>query len=206
MFNSIPRTRLFVYALLMGSIPICLTVFYLYLLNQKTDELAEALLATKELALLKEKRQSINLAVRQHFQNSDHFYIDKYLEAIPLLQNEVEILQKLLKNHNFIENETVKKRLDTLNAQNSLVFSEGIVQKYPYFTETVETLVHSIEVTVSDLEELLSKIEGVNMGTFTPGSNPPQLIITDFKLDRKKALEKNETFQLNLKLIKREFF
>lgn len=43
------------------------------------------------------------------------------------------------------------------------------------------------------------------MGDIVPGLYRPQLIVTEFKLDKKKVSEKNETYLLDLKLIKREF-
>ena len=68
-----------------------------------------------------------------------------------------------------------------------------------------ETLVHPIEVNVDDIQEILSGIEGVIIGPYEPPPNPPQLLMLDFKIDRKGISEKNEVYGLNLKLLKREF-
>lgn len=88
---------------------------------------------------------------------------------------------------------------------NALVFSEGVVQSFPLFQETSETLIHSVEVNPSDIQKILARIEGTKMGEYRPGPHRPQLVITEFKLDKKKVNDKNEVYLLNLKLIKREF-
>src|SRR5262249_5073493 len=145
-------------------------------------------------------------ALRTHYKDSDRFYIDKQLESLTLLEPETEALQKIANQSHLIVDENVKKRLEFLTHDNHLVFSEGAVQNYPYFRETPESLVHPVEVDVEDLEDILAKIEGIEIGEYKPGPNRPQLIITDFKIDRKNVHDKNEVFNLDLKFIKREFF
>lgn len=88
---------------------------------------------------------------------------------------------------------------------NSLVFSEGVVQTFPLFQETTETLVHPVEVNATDIQKILARIEGLKIHEFSSGPHRPQLLITDFKLDKKKVNDKSEVYLLNLKLIKREF-
>ena len=160
----------------------------------------------EQTALLRERKQAVNMAVRNHYRDADHFYIDKYLETLVFLEPEAESLQKIITDKNFPDDELVKKRLEMLTGPgNSLAFSEGIVQSTPIFQETTETLVHPVEVNGADLQKILTKIEGVDIGEHTASPNRPQLIILDFKLDRKNITEKNEVFVLNLKLLKREF-
>lgn len=101
---------------------------------------------------------------------------------------------------------TSKKRLEFLTGtSNDLTFTEGVVQSNPIFQETTETLVHPVEIDTKDLRTILAKIEGTTIGNETPSPNRPQLIILDFKLEKKHVTDKNEVFLLNLKLLKREF-
>jgi len=202
----IPQKRILVYALIIGVLPILYALFAQYQNRQQFFELQNKLETVQELANLKEKKQAANLATRAHFLGADHFYIDKNIETIPLLQSEKDALEKILSQQHLVENEAAKKRLDYLEHENRLHFSEGIVESYPYFHETTETLIKPIEVNVDDLLNILSKIEGVEFAQYTPGPNRPQMIITDFKIDKKKTSDYNEVFILNLKLIKREFF
>lgn len=206
MLKNIPLNRLILYLVCLGFLPLFFVVF-LYLSHKgELEELRDSLENIQHQALIKEKKQSQNLAVRQHFRDADHFYIDKHLETLYFLEPEIEQLEKIVQDKNFADDERTKKRLEFLTGDgNALVFSEGVVQTFPFFQEVTETLVHPVEVNGEDIQEILARIEGVKIGEFAPGPNRPQLIITDFKLDKKKVNDKNEVYLLNLKLIKREF-
>lgn len=206
MFNFIPKNRAFLYLLLLGLLPILFAVIGLFSKIDSVDTLLGGVREMQETALIREKKQANNMAVRNHYREADHFYIDKHLETLTFLEPEVEGLQKLLTNKNLADDEAIKKRLEFLTGSgNSMSFSEGVVQSAPQFQETTESLVHPVEVNNSDLQKILAKIEGTEIGSYQPSPNRPQLIILDFKLDRKGISEKNEVFVLNMKLLKREF-
>lgn len=170
------------------------------------DELKENLIEIRHLSYMREKKQATNIALRNHNKDADHFYIDKHLETLTFLEPEVDHLYKIVNNPNFAEDEAVKKRLDFLTGSaNSMIFSEGVVQSHPLFQETTETLVHPVEVNISNIQQILSHVEGIEIGAFSPPPHYPQLIILDFKLDKKSLNEKNDVFLLNMKLLKREF-
>lgn len=206
MLNKIPQSRALLYIFLAGLLP--LFIAFVHFMSQRTQlrELENTLETVQHMAFIKEKKQSTNIAVREHFRDADHFYIDKHLETLVFLEPEIESLQKLINDKNFSDNEQIKKRLETLTGTgNSLIFTEGVVQSFPLFQETAETLVHPVEINISDLQKILAKVEGVDIGSYSPGPNRPQLLVIDFKIDKKKVSEKNEVFVLNMKLLKREF-
>jgi hypothetical protein len=206
MLNTIPLNRALSYLIMLGFLPFLFVIFSFFSQKNELEELNIILENLQHQAFVKEKKQALNLAVRQHFREADHFYIDKYLESLVFLETEVESLQKIAADKNFSNDERIKKRLELLTGtSNSLVFSEGVVQTFPLFQETVETLVHPVEINTNDLQKILARIEGIQIGPYLPGPNRPQLIITEFKLDKKKVYDKNEVFILNLKLLKREF-
>lgn len=206
MFDNIPKNRLFLYIMLAGLAPIMLALAALYTQVGSTTELISSVQSMQQMATLREKKQAANMCVRNYYRDADHFYIDKHLETLTFLEPEVEGLQKLLTNKNLADDEAIKKRLDFLTGPtNNMVFSEGTVQSTPTFQETTETLIHPVEINTNDLQKILSRIDGVDIGSYTPSPNKPQLIILEFKLDRKSLTEKNEVFILNLKLLKREF-
>lgn len=206
MFNNIPKTRILLYLLLAGLAPILLAIINLWSKQAEMQELHSTIEQMQQSALIREKKQASNMAIRNHYRDADHFYIDKNLETLTFLEPEIEGMQKLLTNKNLADDETIKKRLEFLTGSgNSIVFSEGVVQSSPFVQETTETFVHPVEINGADLQKILSKIEGVDIGSYTSGPNRPQLIILDFKLDKKHLTEKNEVFVLNLKLLKREF-
>ncbi len=206
MFHAIPLNRAVAYLLLIGILPFLFVVFLFYSEKKTLEEFQERLDEIEHQIVLKDKKQALNRAVRTHFKDADHFYIDKYLETLVFLEPEIEQLQKIVQNPNFNGDERITKRLEYLSGSgNTLSFSEGVVQTFPFFQETSETLIHPVEVNVQDLQKILSRIEGTPVGGQTPGASRPQLIITDFKLDKKKMGEHSEVYLLNLKLIKREF-
>ena len=204
--QNIPHTRLVLYLLCLGLFPLLFVVALFISEKNALDELHENLETIQYTALIKERKQATNMAVRQHFSDADHFYIDKNLETLVFLEPEIEQLQHIVEDKNFADNEAVKKRLEFLTSEsNALVFSEGVVQTFPLFQETSETLVHPVEVDPTDIQKILARVEGIKIGNFSPGPHRPQLTITEFKLNKKKVTDKNEVFLLDMKLIKREF-
>jgi hypothetical protein len=205
MLENIPRNRLTLYGMLLGLLPLIFVIFNFFSNLTTLDQIQNSIDYTKDKALIRDKKQSINIAVIDHYKAADHFYIDKYLETLTFLEPEIESLEKIVNNKNYAFDDSAKKRLEFLNNSNNLVLTEGVVQTYPLFQETTETLTHPVEVNVENIQELLSRIEGISIGTFTPPLNPPQLIVLDFKINKKSHTEKNETYSLNMKLLKREF-
>lgn len=206
MLDQIPQNRVILYFLCLGLLPLFIVALLFFSSKGEVNDLDAALEFAQHQVFIKEKKEASNSAVKQQFRDVDHFYIDKYLETLVLLEPEIETLQQISKDKNFADDEKVKKRLEILTGpKNSLIFSEGVVQTTPYFQETTETLVNPVEINIDDLKKILARIEGIDIGDYTPAPNRPQLIITDLKLEKKKVGDKNEVFQLNLKLIKREF-
>ncbi len=157
-------------------------------------------------AFILEKKQSVNIAVKEYYMDSEHFYLDKYLEKLKFLEPEIESLHKLESNKNFAGDENVKQRIEFLSGDgNSMLFSEGNMQSYQYLQETIATLVHPVEVNLSDLKKVLTMIEGIDIPPNVSPSERPQLIILDLRLDRKDITFNNQVFVLNLKLLVREY-
>jgi hypothetical protein len=206
MFQNIPKVRLFIYLMLMGLLPFVFVSLNFISKRTRLNELQTTLQEMEHKALLQEKKQAVNMAVHNYYRDVDHFYIDKNLETLKFLEPEVESLQKIVASKSFAGDDNVKKRLELLTGPgNRLSFSEGVVQSTPLFQETTETLVHPVEVNVEDLRKILANVEGVEIDDYSPGPNRPQLIVLDFKFDKKNINDKNDVFLLNMKLLKREF-
>ncbi len=204
--SGIPQSRMILYLLAAGLIPIFFAVFYLTGQISEVDVLKNSLTQVETQAFNREKKQAVNMTVNEHFKGADHFYVDKHLESLTFLQPETESLQKLVNNRYFAGDESVRKRLEHLTGPgNSLLFSESNVQAYPLFQETTASLVHPVEVNIDDLKKILSIIEGKKIGDYEPGPNRPQMIILDFKMDKKEASANNEVLLLNMKILKREY-
>lgn len=204
--DKIPKQRLWIYLMLVGVLPVVIAWFIFSNKLNTVGTLEHQVNSLQEQAYSREKKQAANMAVFHHFRDADHFYIDKTLETFTLLEPEIESLQKALESSNLPEDGAIKKRLDFLTGQgNSIVFAEGVVQSTPLFQEVTETLTHPVEINIEDLRKILCFVEGTSFKSCTPPLNRPQLIILDFKIEKKNVSDKNQVFSLNLKLLKREF-
>lgn len=201
---NIPFSRLKWYFIALGTLPILLAFWGLYSKVQTLNVIQNELLSVSEYALMKEKRQEINNAVISAFSGADRFYIDKQLESMTPLAQEVEILEKIAKQTNFTDNDLILQRLQTLKQKNRLVFAESNVQNFPRFTETQETLINPVEIDLNDLQRILALVEGVEING-NSATDRPLLIISDLRLEKKESRPDSDTFLLNMKLIKREF-
>jgi hypothetical protein len=206
MFQSIPLKRKLLYLMLAGIIPVVIAWLSFSSTLERVRAVEWRIWSIQEQALNREKKQSANVSVLNHFAQADHFYIDKNLETMSFLEPELESLRKMQGDPNFPDDENIKKRIDTLTGNsNNMVFTEGVVQSTPLFQEVTETLVHPVEIDVGDLKRILCRVEGIPIGDCTPPPDRPQLLILDFKMERKNISEDNDVFLLNLKLLKREF-
>ncbi len=204
--KNIPQSRMILYFMIAGMLPVFFALFQFISEKSSVDELKNFIELVEVQALNREQKQAQNMAVRENFKEADHFYIDKYLESLDFLQPEADSLNILVNNKYFAGDEMVRKRLDFLTGEgNTFLFTESNVQNYPFFQETTATLVHPVEINLSDLKNILTLIEGEPIGSFEPGPNRPQLIVLDFKLDKKEPTPNNHVFVLNLKLLKREY-
>ena len=206
LLSNIPQQRLLLYIVVLGLLPVLGAFFYFTSQLKHLNNVSNQILYVEQLAATKANKQGVNQSLRSHYKDADHFYIDKSLENICFLQSESESLKKVMQNKNFPEDENIKRRLGMIcGSENALVFTEGVVQSTPIFQETTETLAHPVEIDISDIRKLLARIEGTQIGTENPTPNRPQLIILDFKIEKKQVSERNDVFILNLKLLKREF-
>lgn len=204
MTEKIPPKRLFAYIILLSLLP-TIFIFFTYFSHKNelivlNDELEE----TRYQAELHQRQQKQNVLTRQFYQDSDLFYLDKYVETLPLLENEHKTLLEISEQASLALDPKITQRIEFLN-NNVLMFSEGAILSYPFFKEIPEMLARPVEVDIHDIRKILAKIEGVKIGSQAPDPKRPQFIITEFKLDKKNTLEGSQTFLLNLKFIKREF-
>ncbi|MBA2727263.1 MAG: hypothetical protein H0U49_03710 [Parachlamydiaceae bacterium] len=206
LLKDIPQSRLLLYLLIIGLLPLLLVGMFLFSNLETVDQLETSLQILQSKVVQKEKKQASNIALANYYRKADHFYIDKNLEKLHLLEPETEALKKISENPNFADNEIVRKRLEFLNGPlNRISFNESAVQSTPQFQEVVELLAHPVEVNQSDIRKILSLVEGVEFTSAKPVTEKPQLILLEFKFDKKSSSDKNEIYVLNMKLLKREY-
>ncbi len=206
MLDKIPQSRILVYLGILGIIPVIVVFMSFWQKSSELELVDERIERIQSKAVIRDTKQAINMAVIEHYRKSDNFYIDKYLEKLQFLEPEVEGLQRIINNKKFADDEEARKRYEFLvGPNNALMYSEGAVLRYPLFREIVETQVRPVEVDKRDIQRILSLIEGVPIGGNTVPPNHPQLIILEFRLDKKTVSEDNEVYLLNTRLLKREY-
>lgn len=206
MFKSIPQARMLIYLVILGLLPTLLVLLKLWQDSDSLNALQDRILEVQEKALIRDSKQAVNMAVIEHFQGSDNIYLDKYVQKLQFLESEVEGLQRLITNKSFADDEEATKRYEHLvGPNNTLMFNEGAVVRYPLFREVVETQVRPVEVNLTDIQKILTLIDGVPFGENSVPPKRPQLIILDFRLEKKRINEDNEAFLMNMRLLKREY-
>ena len=69
--------------------------------SAELDALSATIDNVESMAMSYKRRQAVNLSVRNHYRDADHFYIDKQLEVLSFLEPEREALEKIINNKNF---------------------------------------------------------------------------------------------------------
>ena len=204
MTEGISKSRLVIYLMILGTLPIFYLLWSERTESQRLTRLEQRIESAQQKAILRENKQAANLQVRNYYLNADRFYIDKLVESLRLLSEEQELLERIVSNSSVAPDPRIVRRLEQLKA-NKLEFSEGQVESYPFFNEIPESQARTVEIDTDDIRNILARLEGVVIGDAEPGPSRPQIIITDFRLDRKRSGKDTELYSLNMKLIKREF-
>jgi len=203
--KGITQTRLIIYCLILGLLPIVFVAMNFKSQQSSQKNLSYALSQAISDQTAKNAREFVNKHVKAQYRDSNHFYIDEEIETIVPLQEERETLTKVL-SLGFHQNEDMFRRRQQHHAsgQNAISFVEGSVKAYSDFQETQESLAHPVEADFNDIKAILSRIEGVAFDETELPQNRPHLIITDWKMEKKKG-PTQEVFVLDIKLIKREY-
>ncbi|MCB1213367.1 MAG: hypothetical protein KDK40_03620 [Chlamydiia bacterium] len=203
-YPKLTPSKLLIYLTAIVLLPILLVLYHHKVTNDRIDMLNETLTELHTQVVIAKQKNALNAQTRQHFQDANRFYLDKEVESIPLLKDERMLLEKFVKNSNLAPNPQASQRLKEIDS-NFIVFSEGVIERYPTFDEFPESLSKPVEIDNNDLKKILSRIEGVTIENQTALPKRPLLIITDCRLDRKKVGDNTSVFLLNMKLLKREF-
>lgn len=196
--------RIFIYILLINALVFAYVFWHDQQANQEIDNAARRIMRLERESTTRDIKRADNNLVRTYYEDADRFYLEKQVQSMELLQDQRRDLEQLLQVKSIAEDPRATRRLAALR-DNKMVFSEGMVQPYPFFNEIPESLSQPVEVNVENIRELLAKIEGVKIEPYTPGERRPQFLITEFRLDRKSLSRDEDSYMLNLKLLKREY-
>lgn len=205
LLDSIPQSRLILYLLALGAAPILLALSMHWSKTRDGGQLLTQAAYLHDRALTVEVKRIPNRQVLEFYEDADPLYLHKHLEPLRFLEEEVEQLKAILALDTVGVNEAFQNRLEFLSNENRLDFGEGETRSLANVKETTHTSTRPIEVGQGDILKLLAYIEGVPIDDHEAPSGRPQLLITEWKVNRKKGVGDNEVFALTMRIIRREF-
>jgi hypothetical protein len=183
------KNFIFIFLLLIFFIPIFTTFLkYKEIKNAEEKFLNLSFVAKQNLKNRKRLVDFINNKV-----NSESTYLET-LEKLNLMQPLINLLKANRSHIAFESSIQMEERLKNLTINNKIKFLSEKLNSTTLINESLLKLAHEIEVNENDLKKILSTIEDEN-------GNKPQLIITNFKLEKLDS-----SFLINLNLLKREFY
>lgn len=184
--------------------PFLWTLFYLYIQMNEMNDLEMRLdssLRKGRSALARKERKEKFL---KDYCDSDPYFLDQQIESICFLEKEQEEVQSFL--YAFPQNSAIQDRLHFLTSdENKLQFIEETIQSFDQIQETEEKQRHPVQMSESDLQRILSRLENVPIGPFDPAPKSPQFIVRDIQVKRTSTTLDTEVFEVEMNLLKREF-
>ncbi|MGB7978738.1 MAG: hypothetical protein WCF19_06230 [Chlamydiales bacterium] len=186
-------------------LPLAFASLYLSQINARLHELESrfAGAARKERLALERKERKERFLQRHSSPNP--YFLDQEIESFPLLQHERHALESLLHHPAFPESLPIKERIAFLD-KNRLLFSEEGIAVSEQMKEVEEKQRYPVQMDENDLKRILSLIEDVPIDSFTPLSESPQILIKEFHLKKQETSLHTEVFEVEMTLLKREFF
>ena len=191
------KGRLFLYGAILALLPLLTVSYHHFQIKNMWKEVQQEIEKVQLLLETKERRQAINSLVRKKMSQVNIHLMDE-LKKRELLNHEKDALERLFASRTFTGNEAAERRYAFLSSnENRLDFVEGNYQDQVGVSECEISLFHPVEVDNRDIKKLLTLIEEREGG--------PHLLFTDWKMTRKATGLGSEVFELNFKLLKREY-
>jgi|GEM_PF-5946864 len=189
---------------LLGVTPLLFLMTHVYSEQGKISSLREELSDLKIKAETTHLKRLTKKQFLEKYTDFDPYFLNHHVETLSFLENENQIISQTLDHPIFCADKLLKKRKRSLD-ENQLLFREQNVQSTPIIKETNEVQVKRIEVSLTDIEKLLSEVEEVSLNNYTPSSKRPQIFLTNFSIHRIKKAPSSELYELDCEIFKREF-
>lgn len=187
------------------ALPLLGSVFFLSQESTQIQNLEERFAnAAKKERLATERKEKKERFV-QRYSQANPYFLDQMIEAFALLQSEKERLQSIALHPAFPESRGIQERLRFIN-ENKFVFQEEKIETSKEMKEVHEHLRHPVQMDEADLKQILSMLEDVPIEENLPKEHAPQILIKDFYLKKIETPLHTEVFEVDMDLIKREFF
>jgi hypothetical protein len=170
----------------------CLASFYfLYAKQQKIAYLEEKVLFIQNKIERKKQTRLQEEKILSQIQKANANYLQDHLSSLSFLVPEQQKWKMFLAGLG--SSPEIKEKFAFLeNMDNKLLFLENTFQKSALFEEREFTQQKSIKINREDLKRLLSLIEGVEIGSYHPIQESPQILITSFSLEKTAFSEMQE--------------
>ncbi len=190
------------YCLLLA--PFGISIAYLFEEYTRISYLEEEFLKTcKQAKSALQKREKKQKFLAKYSKASPYF-LDENIESMDFLLSEKKEIESMLQHPALVNKKELESRLHFLT-NNRLSFTEETIKEQNNIKETKEKQKYPIEADEHDLKKLLSLIENIPIEPFTPLENSPQLVMTEFHLQKKETDLKKDVLEIDMEFIKREF-
>lgn len=191
-------------SILSGGILICLLSVWFHLSRERAlSDLHERAKFLREKKLSLQHKEETEKRILAQMEAANPVYVEEVLAKLCFLQNETDRLQVILRSEP--SSRKVKERLEFIQgSQNQLRLREENFQRVSNLEEVDVIQDHPIELSQNDLTYLLSQLENVALGSYSPEHDPPYFVIKSFDLSKKSHSSEEETFVVNVKMTKLE--
>lgn len=191
--DKLVLTKVGFYALFsLATLLLVLPLLCIPMVYQRGKELDAHLTQMETKVRAAAKRRVEREAFMSRYGATNGHFVHDVLEGYSLLNQEKELLTNLS-----LDYAPLQKRLDFLNGEeNKLCFEKKKEGEGGKFTEILWSLDHPVESDLSDIEGLLSLVEGKKVAR-------PQLWVTHFTLKWPKLDRKN--FMMEIELLERQY-
>ncbi len=176
-------------------LPTILAAFSFLRSDQKLKEIEHDMSFLERRILRKIEAQKAERNFLKNYRRFNSKYLDQVLSSLIFLKPEVDTLCEINRHPGLANSPALKARMDALTSgENRMVFNLEYEDEKGGIKEGLFKQEHPVEVTQSDVEKILSEVEGVG--------EKPQFVVQYFDLDKKRINDK-ETYFLEMNLIER---
>ncbi len=198
------KRALLFYSLL--SLPVVFGAFYSFGQYKKIQVLEERFIGACKKGKTAIERKQKKEEFIQRYSHANPYFLDEQIESMVFLTNEISDLEKLEIHPAISDKRLPTSRLDFLkNGMNRLSFVEESIRSNGSIKETEEKQKYSVQMNREDVKRLLSSLENIPIEDFSVSDHRPQIVITDFRLEKRQTPVKTDVFEVDMQFIKREF-
>lgn len=175
--------------------PIVLLSSFAFIFSQNQRFVEEKITKLEKKANFLIKMNQNKEKYMQKFAKGDPEYLQKYVEPMPLLTKDKELLSEIKQDLGAAEYKPLQERLKFLEGdKNRIAFK---------YSQNSILLERPVEVDARDIAEILSLVEGVSIGELAPHPSRPDIAIKKIHLIKKENCDEHEIFTLDLELLQR---